>query len=163
VTGIVVSDASPIRSLAAVGTLHVLQSLYGRVIIPPAVSRELVAPASTLPPLSPELIESIDVIAPADRALVTRLGSIVDPGEAEAIALAIELSCDRLLIDERHGRELASSLGLTITGVVGILIKARDAGLVVAAGPLLMRMKHDYNFWVSDTLIAQAEKGDRHE
>lgn len=65
-----------------------------------------------------------------DFALVRTLSKELDTGEAEAIALAVELKADRLLIDERLGRSAALRLGLKITGVLGILVAAKRNNLI---------------------------------
>lgn len=65
-------------------------------------------------------------------------------GEAEAIALALELNADRLLIDEQLGRQEASNLGIEITGILGILVAAKVRRLIPSVQPIM------------DALIAQA-------
>ncbi len=50
----------------------------------------------------------------------------LDSGEAEAIALAVELKADYLLIDETKGRQIAASYGIKVTGIIGVLIKAKE-------------------------------------
>lgn len=59
------------------------------------------------------------------------------PGEAEAIVLAQELAADILLIDERKARKTALQLGLPVTGILGVLLEAKKAGLVPAIKPIL--------------------------
>lgn len=55
---------------------------------------------------------------------------VLDPGETEAIALAVEIGADLLLIDERKGRREAKLLGLRTTGLLGVLLEAKKAGLL---------------------------------
>lgn len=65
-----------------------------------------------------------------NKSLVNQLKIELDKGESEAIALDIELKANRLIIDERLGRKIATQSGLSIIGVLGILIaaKQRNAG-----------------------------------
>ena len=55
---------------------------------------------------------------------------MLDEGEASAIALAVELKADLLIMDESEGRQVAGSMNLTYTGLGGILIKAKAAALI---------------------------------
>lgn len=59
---------------------------------------------------------------------VQLLQQLLDQGESEAITLAINLKADRILLDERDGRKIAKSLGLKVTGVLGILLRAKQEG-----------------------------------
>lgn len=79
----------------------------------------------------------------------------LDRGESEAIALALEIRAGLLLVDELAARKLARQHGLAITGVVGVLIDAKDAGLVVAIKPLLAKLVAA-GFYCGPRLIAQA-------
>src|SRR5947208_3422389 len=103
---IVVSDASPMISLAAIGRLDLLRSLYGTLVIPRAIYREIVEMGAGLPGAvdvqQSDWIETRDIADPAATAAL--LGRL-DRGEAEAIVLACELKADLLLMDERKGRE----------------------------------------------------------
>lgn len=94
---IVVSDTSCISNLLTIGHAHLLNELFGEVIIPPAVEDELQRFHSDLP-------DFLRRVAPRDSALLSRLAVEVDIGEAEAICVARELHADRLLIDEKLGR-----------------------------------------------------------
>ena len=67
-----------------------------------------------------------------DAALVRHLKLLLDVGEAEAIALAIEIQADLLLLDERRGRVVAKELGLAVTGLLGVLLVAKQQGHLVA-------------------------------
>jgi predicted nucleic acid-binding protein len=124
---IVVSDTSPLNYLILIGEAHVLEKLYGRVMIPRAVWKELEAegaPASVQEWRAnlPAWIEVCEVTDP-DPTLA------LDPGEQEAITLAERLKADLILLDERSGRETAKARGLAVIGTLGVLARCRRAGI----------------------------------
>ena len=104
---IVVSDTSPIRALAFLEQLTVLEQLFGTVVIPPAVIDELAHPARLARGESPVDLSRfpfIQVRIPAGQAQVEELAEELDRGESEAIVLAEELHCPAILMDEAAGR-----------------------------------------------------------
>ncbi|MFQ5668359.1 MAG: DUF3368 domain-containing protein [Candidatus Binatia bacterium] len=141
---IVVSDTSPITSLAGVEKLEILRALFDNVLIPPAVFRELEDRVAL-----PDWIEVRNV---REQAMVTHLLAELDSGEAEALALARELKADRVLIDERHGRDVAERLGLRYIGVLGVLLEAKRRGHLEAVGPIVDALVAKARFWVSEKL-----------
>jgi len=82
----------------------------------------------------------------------------LDRGEAAALILALEQKADMVLIDERIGREVARELGLSVVGVLGILIQAKDRGLIAAVHPLLQRLRSELDFYLTPALIADILK-----
>jgi predicted nucleic acid-binding protein len=152
---IVVSNASPIMNLACVGQLELLQQLYGSVIIPGAVYREItVSGAGEAGAAEVQALEWIQVREVADRALATSLQIELDEGEAEAVALAVELKADLLLVDERRGRAVAARLGLTVIGLLGVLVEAKHQGYLPAIKPVLDALLVQAGFWVSQQLYS---------
>ena len=149
---IVVSDSSPIRALADVDYLDVLAKLYGEVYIPPAVLDELENPRSELVPLSIRILPFVHVSAPKNQKSVRDLCITLDAGESEAIVLALEMGADALLMDEKAGRAEAKQRGLTVTGVLGVLINAKFKGVVSAVKPLLDRLQTETAFFISAQL-----------
>jgi predicted nucleic acid-binding protein len=79
----------------------------------------------------------------------------LDPGEANAIALAIELQADDLLIDERLGRREALQFGLSIIGILGILIIAKQRNLIPTVRPVMDDLIDRAGFRVSSKLYQQ--------
>ena len=155
---IVISDTSAITNLAAIQHLQLLPQLYNQVTIPEAVYREL---AEVDPPV-PGTLEVqtslwVEVRQVVNRTVVERLQVEVrlDPGESEAIALALELNADLLLIDERRGRAEADRLGVRITGLLGILVEAKQKYLIVAVKPLMDTLIATSDFRVSSALYNQ--------
>ena len=90
-----------------------------------------------------------------DEEFVNSLRATLDLGEAEAIALAVELNADRLLIDERLGRVIAVRSGLQVTGVLGILIAAKRRNLIQDVKPMLDALIQQVGFWVDEQLYAE--------
>lgn len=155
---IVISDTSVITNLAAIHHLKLLSQLYNQVTIPEAVYRELVDIEPPVPgTLEVQGAAWLEVRALVNRGVVEHLENDVrlDPGEAEAIALAIELNADLLLIDERRGRAAADRLGIKITGLLGILVEAKPKNLITAVKPLMDALIATSEFRVSSALYNQ--------
>jgi len=76
----------------------------------------------------------------------------LDPGESEALALALELETLAILSDEAAGRKMARRLGLFPIGVLGTLVKAKQRGLISVVGPLIDRLKSELGFFISKPL-----------
>ena len=154
-----VSNSSPLIGLSRVGRLEVLPALYDPVWIPPAVQREVVSAGQSRAG-SPEVAAAIaagwlQVVEPSDAALLARLRIDLDPGESEAIALALTTRPDVLVIDENKGRKIAADYGLVITGTVGLLTKAAQEGIIDTLQADLNRLR-SAGFRISDRLYQQA-------
>ncbi|WP_008310583.1 DUF3368 domain-containing protein [Leptolyngbya sp. PCC 6406] len=150
---IIVSDTSPINNLAAINHLHLLHHLYGKVLIPEAVYQELTDP--NFPVAGATEVQTFSWIqtrAISDRTLVEALSNELDIGEAEAIALAVEMKADQVLIDERRGRLVAGRLNLHYTGILGVLVEAKSKGLIVEVKPLLGALINEAGFWIAEPL-----------
>nr|WP_242043484.1 DUF3368 domain-containing protein [Leptolyngbya sp. FACHB-671] len=135
-----------------------MQQLYGQVVIPAAVAEELKRGGQEDARINQALsLAWIEVRQPIDRTLVETLKTDhnLDRGEAEAIALALELSADELLIDERLGRREAMRLGLSITGLLGVLLVAKRQGLLTAIRPVLDVLLTEAGFRVSSQLYPE--------
>ncbi|MDZ8185375.1 MAG: DUF3368 domain-containing protein [Nostoc sp. ChiSLP02] len=155
---IVISNTSAITNLAAIQYLQLLPQLYTQVIIPEAVYRELTDIKPDVPGTSEVQAASwLEIRQVTNCETIERLRYEVrlDPGESEAIALALELSADLLLIDERRGRAEAHRLGLRITGLLGILIEAKHQNLIIAVKPLMDALISTSEFRVSPALYNQ--------
>jgi uncharacterized protein len=147
---IVVSDTSAISNLLQVDLLHILNLVYGKIIIPQAVYEELCEIES-----QKQIVDSlkwIEVGFPSDIEFIKKLESDLDVGESEAIALAIELKADFLVIDELIGRKIAESLGIRIVGLLGTLLKAKENGYIEAVSPILENLYTKAGFHINPQL-----------
>jgi uncharacterized protein len=138
-------DSSCLIGLEAVGSLAVLESAYGTVLVPAAVAAEWGSAA----------LPWMTVRAAQDRALVQSLRMDLGSGEAEAIALAIEVGAARTVLDDKKARRVARELGVTVTGTVGVLLRAKQRGIIPALRPLLDDLQ-GMGFRVSNSLREQA-------
>jgi uncharacterized protein len=152
-SSLVVSDTSPVRALNHLGLLHVLEDLFTTVLVPPAVRDELLKPTRTCPAIDISRMPFLRVQPPQDLARVSSFGAALDPGEAEALVLAVEVHATLVLLDERKARRVAERLGLTPLGAVGVLLEAKKAGLLPAVRPLLIRLRDELAFFLSDPLL----------
>jgi uncharacterized protein len=151
---IVISDASPLIALAAIKKLDLLRALYSELVIPAAVYDEITAVRPTDPGANDvREAEWIQVRSVKNRALVEALTLELDAGEAEAIALAVELDADLLLMDERRGRIAATRLGCRVVGVLGLVIEAKAAGILPAVRPVVDALTTDAGFRISQALL----------
>jgi predicted nucleic acid-binding protein len=147
---IVVSDASPIIALAACGQLDLLEVLFEKVCIPQAVFDELTIPNK---PQAAEITKWANdrIISAKNTAAIAALSLSLDPGESEALSLYWEIAADYVLIDEKRGRIIAARNGIKTIGTIGILLSAKQQGLVSAVKPSLDILMNT-GFRVSDTL-----------
>lgn len=127
---VVVADTGPLQYLVLVGEIEVLPRLYGNVTAPTAVHGEL------LHPLAPAAVRNWAAapppwltIAPAPASEDPQLRKL-DAGEAAAIALALTLPADLVLMDERAGVATARARALNVIGTIGVLDQAARAGLI---------------------------------
>jgi len=153
---IVVSNASPLIGLAGIGQLELLPQLYTQIHIPLAVWTEIVIDGAGRPGAI-ELAQAnwISQHEVTNRTLVQALNYEVDQGEAEAIALALQLSADLTLLDERLGRAQAQRLGVRCAGVLGILRVAHQRHLLTTIKPHLDALRYQVNFRISEALYRQ--------
>lgn len=126
---IVVADTTPIVYLILTEEIDVLPALYGRVVVPCAVSEELMC--SRAPLKVREWMKQppgwLEILSPT---VVDANLAKLDAGEREAIALAEELSADQLIVDELLGRREAERRGLPVIGTIGVLREASEMGLL---------------------------------
>jgi predicted nucleic acid-binding protein len=154
----VISDTSPVRALGNLGLLNLLQQLYDEVIIPRAVAVELSQPRGgqfvmsldDLAEFSYLKVQAVSESSELERFLVE-----LDPGESEALALAIELRADLILIDELVGRAVARREGLEVIGVLGVLLEAKHRGIIESVSPLLDQLQNKYQFFIGEQLRRQ--------
>jgi len=160
---IVVSNTSPVLNLACVGEQTILQKLFGSVQAPPAVQAEVEGLRRDQPRFAKvELPSFVPITAVRNGSLVAALALELDGGEAEAIALAVELRADLLLVDEHRGRRVAQRMGLKPIGLLGVLTMAKQRGVITEIKPLLARLESTAGFWVGSSLRRQilAEAGE---
>jgi predicted nucleic acid-binding protein len=152
----IVSNTSPISNLAAIGQLPLLQQIYSRITIPTAVANEIAkvgtiyTQAAAVPTLSWITIQPV-----TDTTTVHKLRAELDEGESEAIALAVELDAELLLIDEQLGRKSALEYGLDMTGLLGVLLEAKSQGLISSVKPMMDDLVIQARFRVSQQLYAE--------
>ena len=137
----VISNSSPLQYLYQADVLDLLPALFGQVCVPEAVVAELEegrrrsVPLPTLADLSWLQVRTVRnrTLLP----LVTHLGD----GEKEVLALGRELSDALLLLDDRDARRHAHALELEISGTLGVLLLAKERGILDAVRPVLDRLQ----------------------
>jgi predicted nucleic acid-binding protein len=139
----VVTDSTCLIGLERIERLDILPALFDPILIPPEVQREFGTPLPWL------IVET-----PADQALVAALKLLVDDGEAEAIALAHEQG-RRIILDDRRARSVARSLGVTIIGTVGVLVRAKHRGIITSLKALMSDLEA-HEFYIGEGLKAEA-------
>ena len=116
------------------------------------VADELAHPRAGFVPVRVEEYAWFRIQAPTDKYRVQQLAMKLDPGESEALALALEIHADYLLMDEQAGRAEAHRCGIQTTGVMGILVRAKETGRIPRIEPLLDELEHGLRFFVSRSL-----------
>jgi predicted nucleic acid-binding protein len=137
--------------------LFIIREVYGRITIPNTVANEVAKVGTVYPQAG--LIPSQDwiTICPVTnlRKVQQLQGQKLDRGEAEAIALALELGAELLIIDEQLGRKIALNEGLNITGLLGVLLEAKSKGLIFEIKPIMDDLMGQAKFRIASSLYLE--------
>ncbi|MBK7871316.1 MAG: DUF3368 domain-containing protein [Saprospiraceae bacterium] len=153
---VIVSDTSAITNLIQLDKLDLLHDLFGEVFLAVSVQRELYQL-----PIQKTILEScewIKVEAVQNRSLLQKLLIELDEGEAESIVLAIEKHADYLIIDESEGRRIAQELDLKITGLLGVLVRGKEKGLIAELRPIMEELVLQMKFRIHPKLFEEILK-----
>jgi uncharacterized protein len=140
----VVLDSTCLIALEKIDQLNLLPGLFSQLHAPPAVADEF---GSSLPWLT--------VTAVSNQFSVTVLRTQLDRGEAEALVLASELVAERVVLDDKKARRIAGTLELRVIGTVGIILRAKRAGIIEACRPVLEDLRR-VGFHMSEALFVEA-------
>ncbi len=157
---LVVCDATPLIYLAKIGRFDLLHNLHEEVLVPPAVWQEVAVQGASFPE-GAAIRQAADdgwlqIEKPKGQLPATaKEREDLDPGEEEAIQLAIERSA-LLVIDEAHGREVALRLQVRITGTIGLLIRSKIEGLLPSLRVELDRLCAETTFRLSSSVYNEA-------
>lgn len=134
---IVVSDTTPLIGLASINRLELLHELFDEVYIPQAVFDETVTFGREESKAKKEVSNAnwIHIVEVKDRLAVNVLLDEMDLGEVETIVLASEMNADWVLMDEKKGRRKLTQLNIPKIGTLGILLKAKQLGLISKVKP----------------------------
>jgi uncharacterized protein len=137
----IICNTSPLQYLHQIGALEILHTLAGRITVPLAVVEELAAGKRLgieLPDVSG--LDWVKICRPASVAVLP-LVSELGPGETEVLMLAIESPGAVVILDDSLARRVAETIGIKLTGTLGILRDAKKTGLIQSVGPLLNRLQ----------------------
>lgn len=154
----VISNTSPLLNLAIIDHLFLLPEQFGQIYIPPAVFTELKINQDL--PGSRALEAAVNqgwLISQAveNTLLVNLLRRDLHQGESEAIALAVECSANKILLDEKEARQVARALGLNTIGILGILLKGWNESRIPSIKAVTERLQQEANFRIAPALLAQ--------
>lgn len=151
---VAVSNATPLIALAWLERLDLLPAIFGVVHIPEEVQQEVAFDPAAPGALALQSADWLPVTPVSNPLAVELLLDQLNLGESAAIVLAHELGAGVLLMDERRGRRRALQSGLHVTGTLGILIEARERGLIGQLRPELDRLLQ-LPFRISASLYAE--------
>ncbi len=136
---VVIVNSTPIIALAVINKLHLFKDLYGEIIIPKAVQDEVMAKEDSVTRLA---------LAGSKGWIITKTITNIDAkkffkvqlhdGEVEVMILGKELEADLLVIDDYTAREYAKYLDFRITGTLGVILRAKEKGIIKAVKPLVL-------------------------
>jgi len=158
----VIANNTPLVALWVLGRLDLLRDLYGEVWIPQAIHDEFLA---TERALRESALQNAPWVKPVALANPQRARVYVglDQGEAEVLALAEERSARLVIMDEMRGRRYARRLGLPLTGTLGLLLLAKEQGLIPRVAPLLTELQNAGLYLAPDLVSAVLRRAGEEE
>lgn len=145
----VVVNSTPLIALAKVNRLELLKNMYGGIIIPDAVYREVTEKEDVAARKIEDARDWIDIrtVNPDTDRRMYRVK--LHDGEVEVMLLAQEIKADVVIIDDGAARSTAEYLGLPLTGTLGVMIKAKQRGLLEAVMPVVQQMEQNGIYYSS--------------
>ena len=156
---IIVSNSGPLIALSKLNLLFILQDLFGGIVIPAEVWKEVVERGKGK--AGSEAIEKakwIKVQDVGDDLSVEVLCRNIDRGEAEAIILAKRINADILILDEKIAREIAMAVGLKVVGSLALIYEGIKRGIVDQTLAEIIKKMRERNIWISDEVIEEITK-----
>ena len=147
----VISNTSPLIALADVGQFQLLQRMFGDVIIPPALRAEVLSEPALAEVQAALKAGWLRVTQPTEAGIILLLNETLEAGESEAIALAQETSPRWLIQDDLAARREAEALGLPTIGTLGVLLLAKEVGLLTSIKPVLDELR-DRSLYIGEAL-----------
>ncbi len=143
--------------MAATGNLNILSMLYKGVFVPYEVTQEI--SISNIHKFAVKEFNEASFLSKAEKPLILSpiLRNILDIGEASVIQLAINKKIQTVCIDEKVGRRVAKLNNLSLTGSIGILIKAKNKGYITSMKNAIYKMKNK-GIYLSENIIEFALK-----
>lgn len=151
--GPVIINNTPLVALFTLNKLSLLGEMFGSALIPAAVAEEFLAVEGSRRQ-SALAAQSALIVTPLSnpRSVLPFVG--LDQGEAQVLALAQEQSARLVILDERKARRYAKRLGVSVTGTLGVLLLAKERGLIESIGPLLLSLQ-EAGLFLHPALIAE--------
>ena len=140
----IISDASCFIALANIGELDILQLVYGQIVTTPEIAKEF----------GEDLPDWVEIISVSNKERQEIFEEKIDKGEASAIALALESENPLLVLDDSRARKFAKKLRLDHIGTIGVILAAKQKGVIPAIKPLLEKIKQT-NFRLTPELEFQ--------
>ena len=140
----VIVNSTPLIVLCGIGKLNILKEMYEEIIIPSAVFREVTAKDDSA-------CVQIKSAGAWDHGEKKMYKAKLHDGEVEVMILAQERNADLVILDDNAAKKTAKYLGLTVTGTLGVLVKAKHQGIIEEVRPLLSEMRQN-GFYVSKTV-----------
>jgi predicted nucleic acid-binding protein len=154
--GPVVLNNTPLVALWNLGRLDLLETLFGDILIPRAVHEEFLAASREERRKALAAARFLHVADLADpRRALAYAG--LHRGEAQVIALAEERAARLVVLDDRRARRYAERLGFPRTGTLGVLLLAKERGLVRSVAAEITRLQ-EAGLYLGPTLIAKARE-----
>jgi uncharacterized protein len=155
--GVIVADSGPIIHLSRVGLLDVLPALYGTIVVPSAVFREVVhdgaGQAGSVELAGAKWAEIVD--HDDQDPLFLGFLRILQIGESAAISIAYARRAQLVLVDDNHARMSAKSLGLAVKGTLGLLVLAKQRGHIATVLPKIRELRSQH-VWISAEVVRRA-------
>lgn len=152
-----VVNASPLICLSRAGLVDLLRQAAQTIVVPAAVAREILArglrDTTAVVLANSTWLKQVEDPAIPPGILAWDLGD----GESSVLAWAIAHPGTRAIIDDLEGRRCAESLGVPLRGTVGLVLRARRAGLIDSARDALERLRRG-GMYLSDRVCADVLK-----